>query len=285
MKLVTWNVQWCRGLDGVVDPVRIVHAARAFADFDVLCLQEVARNFPSLAGSAGEDQFAALQQLLPGYGAYFAPAVDLDDGTGRRSQFGNAIFSRRPVAQVFRHALPWPADRAARGMQRSAVEVVVADGDGWVRVVTTHLEYYSAAQRIAQVEALRSLHAEAAGHAAAFAQAPAALSGPFSFAPRPASALICGDFNFRPEAPEHGLMTSPLPAPAPALLDAWWLQHPGRPHPPTLQLPDPDAPAYCSDFIFVTADLAPRVVHVAVEPHSRASDHQAVLIELSDRAS
>ena len=52
MKLVTWNVQWCLGGDGRVDPARIVAEARAFADFDVLCLQEVACNFPALQGSS-----------------------------------------------------------------------------------------------------------------------------------------------------------------------------------------------------------------------------------------
>ena len=28
MRLLTWNVQWCRGIDGVVDPARIVREAR-----------------------------------------------------------------------------------------------------------------------------------------------------------------------------------------------------------------------------------------------------------------
>ena len=28
MKLMTWNVQWCRGVDGRVDPARIVAEAR-----------------------------------------------------------------------------------------------------------------------------------------------------------------------------------------------------------------------------------------------------------------
>ncbi|MGE5088336.1 MAG: endonuclease/exonuclease/phosphatase family protein, partial [Candidatus Levyibacteriota bacterium] len=46
MKLITWNVQWCRGVDGRVDPARIVAEARRFADFDVLCLQEIADNYP-----------------------------------------------------------------------------------------------------------------------------------------------------------------------------------------------------------------------------------------------
>ena len=61
MKLITWNVQWCRGVDGRVDPARIVAAARELADFDVLCLQEIADNFPDprLAGNSDVDQFAA----------------------------------------------------------------------------------------------------------------------------------------------------------------------------------------------------------------------------------
>ena len=67
MKLVTWNIQWCRGCDGKVDPRRIVDHARALADFDVLCLQEVAANYPSLAGSSGEDQFRELAGLLPAF--------------------------------------------------------------------------------------------------------------------------------------------------------------------------------------------------------------------------
>ncbi|HUJ86303.1 MAG TPA: hypothetical protein VLX30_05570 [Burkholderiales bacterium] len=41
-------------------------------------------------------------------------------------------------------------------MPRVALEVVVAAPFGTVRVTTKHLEYYSCAQRIAQVERLRA---------------------------------------------------------------------------------------------------------------------------------
>src|SRR5512142_1619409 len=47
MKLVTWNIQWGLGLDARVDLARIVSTARELADFDVLCMQEVADNFPA----------------------------------------------------------------------------------------------------------------------------------------------------------------------------------------------------------------------------------------------
>src|SRR5215210_3446076 len=100
MKLITWNVQWCRGIDGAVDPARIARVARELADFDVLCLQEVAINFAGLAGSRGEDQMAELAAALPGYVPLFSAGTDLDGGNGKRRQFGNAVFTRLPVLQV-----------------------------------------------------------------------------------------------------------------------------------------------------------------------------------------
>src|SRR5262245_4563714 len=134
MKLITWNVQWCRGVDDNVDPARIVGAARAFSDFDVLCLQEVAVNFPGLEGRRGEDQLAELSAALPGYEGLFGAATDISGGAGSRRQFGNAIFSRLPVRQVFRHLLPWPADPTVASMQRVAVEAVVQSDAGPLRV-------------------------------------------------------------------------------------------------------------------------------------------------------
>ena len=157
MVVITWNVQWCRGCDGVVDPARIARVARGLADFDVLCLQEVARNFAGLEGSKGEDQFALLADALPGYTLVEGVATDrLSETTVGRMQFGNAILTRLPVLQVFKHLLPWPPDLKSLGMQRIAIEVVLAAKGGPLRVTTTHLEYYSKVQRMAQVGRLRN---------------------------------------------------------------------------------------------------------------------------------
>ena len=106
MKLITWNVQWFCGLDGRVDVARVVRHAQAMADFDVLCLQEVAVNYPQLKGDASHDQPALVRSLLPGFEVCFGAAVDelADDGSGRR-RFGNLIASRLPVAQVQHHVL------------------------------------------------------------------------------------------------------------------------------------------------------------------------------------
>jgi hypothetical protein len=94
MKLVTWNTQWCCGIDGVVSPERIVRSARAMADFDVLCLQEIAVNYPRLAGNAAHDQPGLLAALLPGFQLYFGAAVDEAGPGGARSRFGNLVATR-----------------------------------------------------------------------------------------------------------------------------------------------------------------------------------------------
>ncbi len=283
MRLISWNIQWGRGADGRVDLARTVAALRAIGDADVICLQEVAQNFPGLAGGAREDEVALLAAAFPDHEAVFGAGLDVPDGDGGRARFGNLLLSRYAVGQVFRHLLPSPADPAVPSMQRVCVEAVVAAPWGGLRVLTTHLEYYSARQRRAQVEALRALQAEAAEQAAA----PAANkeSNPsFAPRPRPASAVICGDFNCEPGSDEHVAMLS-LPAPGtPAWLDAWQVVAPCRAHPPSVGLHGADWPdrQYCCDFAFVTADLAPRVLALEVVADTAASDHQPLVLELAD---
>jgi endonuclease/exonuclease/phosphatase family metal-dependent hydrolase len=253
------------------------------ADFDVLCLQEVACNYPDLPGSSGENQYEALAGLFPDYTVLKGVAMDtLAPGGGRR-EFGNAIITRLPVLQVFRRLLPWPADPSVPSMQRSAVEAVLDTPSGPLRVTTTHLEYYSAKQRGAQVEALRELQIEAASHAAA--PSPAKENGPFRTPPRPASGILTADFNFQPDDPLHARLQSPLAAGVPAYRDAWQLRHPGRAHAPTLGVHDKGqwpGPPFACDFIFVTEDFAHRVEDVVVNGETDASDHQPVMLELRD---
>lgn len=284
MKLIQWNIQWCRGLDGEVDPRRIIESARSFADFDVLCLQEVAINFPALAGSLGEDQAVALSSALPDYEPVFAAAVDAPGEHGVRRRFGNMIFSRFPVRQVFRHALPWPADDDTPSMPRVALEAVIDTPLGALRVITTHLEYYSASQRDAQIGRLRGLHAEACGHAHAKPSA-AYKDGPFQPLARPVSAILCGDFNLPagPADPVYARLQEPIGSGAPRFVDAWQHAHPGGPHPPTFCVHEhghADTP-YCCDFVFVTEDLVTRVKSVAIDLETQASDHQPVIVEFA----
>ncbi len=53
--MLSWNIQWGRGIDGRVDLARTAAVAREF-DADVLCFQEVAVNHPGLPGGAPMNQ-------------------------------------------------------------------------------------------------------------------------------------------------------------------------------------------------------------------------------------
>lgn len=279
MKLITWNIQWGLGMDGRLDLARMVADACRIADFDLLCLQEVADNFPELAQSEGENQFAGIAALLPGYTAVEGVALDIPDGAGRRKRFGNMILSRYPVQQVLRHTLPWEAAHT-RNMPRMLVDAVVMAPFGPVRVLTTHLEYSSQKLRAAQVEGIREAHRAACERAATGREAG---PGTYGLTPTSASAILTGDFNLKPDDPLIARVQEEFPGDVPAFRDAWAIAHPGQPHPHSFCLFDQTyGPAHTSDYVFVTADLAERVMGVHYDIETTISDHQPVLVELAD---
>ena len=272
--ILTWNIQCGLGCDGVFDLARIARVIRAMGDSDVLCLQEVARNDPAFGD--GADQVARLQALFPEYEAFFGAGLDRRGEGGRRREFGNLLLSRLPVLQVFRHLLPHPAEGGIKHMQRQAIEAVVATAAGPLRVVTTHLEYFSAAHRAAQIERLRQLQAEAADNVARPAK-PAA--SPYDPVPRPAALVLCGDLNVQPHEAEYGQLF------APPLADAWRVVRGDEPHPPSTGLFDRrqwPMGGHCRDYFAVTADVAQRVAAVDMDAATDASDHQPLRLRLRD---
>ncbi len=246
MLLLSWNVQWCRGLDGRVDPARIAAEIRRLGDPDVVCLQELAVNLPHLEGNDARDQAHELAHHFPAHTACFVSGVDIPSSGGRRGYFGNLLLSRLPVGRILRHSLPWPRATDAPTMPRVAIEAELEAPWGRLRVATTHLESKSAADRGAQVARLLEIVAEA-----------------------PPPALLCGDFNLRPDDPLHARLKT-------RFVDAWEAAHPGAVHPPTFRK---EAPV-CCDYAFVTPDLAPRIAAVRVDAETSASDHQPVIVEL-----
>jgi endonuclease/exonuclease/phosphatase family metal-dependent hydrolase len=150
-----------------------------------------------------------------------------------------------------------------------------------VRIITTHLEYYGTLKRTAQVEALRAIYAEGSGHAR-LGQILETGGGPFHDYPRPAATIITGDFNLEPDDRLHARMVAPFGDGTPPLSDAWEAAHPGVAHPATFKIYEkesPDEPEQHCDFIFVSADLVPRLKSIRVDQETQASDHQPVLAE------
>ncbi len=284
MKLVTWNTQSCMGMDRVVSPERIVAVARELADFDVLCLQEISVGYPALTGGQGGNQPELLRALLPGYQLFFGAAVDEWDTDGQRGQFGNLVATRLPVAQVRHHALPYPADPAVPSMPRACTVVTVLDPQlGPVRVMTTHLAYYSRLQRMAQAQALRELHLEACAQAAT-PPATGEAGSPFQDKRHTANAVLCGDFNFSPTDAEHAVIRRPSSSAdgRQRLWDCWRVLHGRAPQPPTFRVHDQsEGPPMACDLVFVSDSLKDRVRTITIDAATQASDHQPVAVELS----
>lgn len=280
--ILTWNVQACRGVDGVVDPARIADVIESMGPVEVICLQEISQNDPDGTGGAA-DQVAALAQRFPDFEVHFGAAIDRGGGRdGQRWRFGNLVLTRAPAVQVFRHSLPEPADGAHKHMPRQATEIVIAGGNGPLRVVTTHLDYHSAASRAAQIDRLRDMQEHVAANHRMPPPDPG--YGPFAASPRPAATVMCGDFNFVVSDDLYRRMLAPVNDDAARFYDAWTVHRGDVPHDPTCGIFDheqwPEGP-HCRDFLFLTADVAARVTSIEVNAETDASDHQPVRLDVA----
>jgi endonuclease/exonuclease/phosphatase family metal-dependent hydrolase len=280
MRVVSWNIHWGCGKDGRIRIHAIIDVLRKLNP-DVICLQEVAANHPELEGSATANQFKQLAGAFGGYHSIDHPTSELYRNNVPRL-FGNLILSKYRITQVQRHLLPWPPDpEHAMGMPRGALEVVLDTPTGKLRVINTHLEYFSPMQRMAQVRDLKYVHWEACERAHIY-QPDSSLEAPFQLGERPATAIICGDFNFTERSAEYGEMLVPVEGALP-LVDAWRAAHPDLARAPTAGLHGykwPDK-ADCFDYFFITSDLEARMTSAEVQSETSASDHQPIVLDLS----
>ena len=284
MRLITWNVQWFCGLDDKVDVERVITHARSMADFDVLCLQEVAVNYPQLTGNAGFDQVARLRKLLPEYEIVFAPAVTELGRQGQRQQIGNLIATRLPIAHAQCFPLPYPPDAGIRTMPRICASATVLSELGPIRIMTTHLEFYSKTQRMTQAKSLVDIHRQACSHVV---DPPLddETGSPFQNKTHTTQAILCGDFNFETIDAEYGVIQQDAPIGSSTWKDAWPVVRGTQPHDPTFRLFDSryGPVPICCDFVFVSASLQRQVRSLQVDGTTRLSDHQPVVLELGTR--
>jgi len=286
MNIVSWNIQAGLGLDGEVDLSRIANVLRALPFHtgngpDVICLQEVSRHFSALTNGTPDDQPAQLEALFPEYTCIFRPAVDLgpygNDTAGKTRQFGCMILSRFPVSQVFNRLLTQQGAGGKR-MQRHVLEAIVEAPSGPVRVATTHLEFNSHPCRLAQVDQILSDYQETLN-----TPTPSSLlhtDSPYSAAPRPTAAIVCGDFNFLTDSPEYQRLT----ATNSGFQDAWCLLDGKQRSFFTCGFDNavqwPEGP-HCRDFFFITNELADNVTQIGVDTETRASDHQPIYLTVA----
>jgi endonuclease/exonuclease/phosphatase family metal-dependent hydrolase len=90
--------------------------------------------------------------------------------------------------------------------------------------------------------------------------------------------------NVPASAPERVRLLAPYADSSQPWRDSWEVLHGTEPQAPTVGIHPADfvdAPA-CYDFVFLTADLAPRLRAHGIDRETTASDHQPVWVELAE---
>jgi len=179
LRLMTYNVHGCAGMDGRVSPRRIARVIAAQGP-DLVALQEIDLG---RRRSRAEDQAAIIARQL-GMHVVFCPTV-----TRGQEHYGHALLSRWPIEIVKRAVLPhdprgwWKEPRAALWAR------VLVNGTS-VHVVTTHLGL-GRYERLLQMRML--LSDEWLGRVSD--------TEPI---------LLCGDFNLTPGSSPYGLAAARL---------------------------------------------------------------------------
>jgi endonuclease/exonuclease/phosphatase family metal-dependent hydrolase len=122
LRVATYNIHRCRGLDGRTSTSRIADVIRTI-DPDIIALQEVVGASPGSAGHA-EELGAQL-----GMGWVMAPARHL-----RNALFGNVVLSRLPILHHAQYDLSWKTCEP-----RCCQRVDIAVGNHTLHLYNVHL--------------------------------------------------------------------------------------------------------------------------------------------------
>lgn len=288
VRFVTYNTQFCTGLDGRTDIDRI---AREVDDADVICLQEIDRHWQR---TGYVDQAEEITKCLPDYYWAMGPGVDVDacyrnsDGRliNRRRQFGNMVLARWPLLMVRNHLLPKLHLRRPMSLQRAALETVVALPDGPCRLVSVHLAHAASSERLIQIERLLTILAAAPNDGGAWSGTdyPAGWGLDGGPQPSPCRGLVMGDFNLTPGSPEYVRLCGPVDekygplSTCDGLTDAWTANgDPGSDGATFGQ----EISARRLDYAFVTSEIADRVTRIWVDQDATGSDHKPLWLDLA----
>ncbi|MFQ6017410.1 MAG: endonuclease/exonuclease/phosphatase family protein [Kiloniellaceae bacterium] len=288
MRFVSYNIQYGTGKDGRVDLDRI---AAEIGEADVIALQEVDR-FWTRSGKL--DQAAEIAARFADFHWAFGAGCDVDasfrDTTGRlvnrRRQFGNMLLARTPIMSCRNHLLPKLGLVEQLGIQRSALEGVIATRFGPIRVYAVHLGHAAAPERLKQIERLREIVASAplAGGVWSGRNYGPEWEPDGPPPPMPDSAVLLGDFNCTPDSAEYELLCGAVEphygrlSTLDGLMDCWTAAGNELDAGPTQVAKAGPARV---DYALATPDLADKVTAMTVDEAARGSDHQPIRVEIA----
>ena len=286
LTLISYNTQYCTGLDGITDPKRI---AREIGHGDIIALQEIDRHW---ARTDHADQAEALSAALPDRYWVFGAGYDMDASTAldgrvinRRRQFGNMILSRWPILMSRNHLLPKLHLSGPMSLQRSALETVIETPIGPLRIFSVHLAHAAASERRLQIKRLLEVVDQGRRDGGAWSGAHInpgwADDGPTVAIPR--ATVLLGDFNLVPSSKEYEMLAGEVdPVFGPLtqedqFADTWQLAGTG----PGTTFEDQHG-ARRLDFAFCSSDLRASIASVSVITDASGSDHLPVQMRITD---
>lgn len=292
MRLISFNIQYGFGSDGRYDLPRV---AEVIQDGDIICLQEVERNW---SRTGMDDQPAILSDLLPQHHWVYGPAFDMDASTveagrvvNRRRQFGTMILSRLPI--LWSRLWPLPRRRMLDPLntQNAALEAMIRAPSGPVRVLSIHLAHVGVEERLEEIDFLLAQHTRASHEGGPWSgtdDEPARNWTEGQAEPEnPTSAIWMGDFNSEPFSAEYARICGATPYHPGARYAGGFVdavaaagQEPGSLHTHEKIIAGKRRLRQL-DHCFVTGDLAGRVKSVTVDNACVASDHHPVFVDIA----
>jgi len=283
MEVISYNMQFGRGLDGGFDLGRICASVKGA---DVICLQEVESGWQR---SNEIDQAQAISELLPEYYAVYGSSFDVDNsfktGDGRvvnrRRRHGVLILSRWPILSSRCFNLPKVHYADKFNMQMCFVEAVIDCEPEPIRIYNLHAGYLGTEERLGQFEHFIDVYQCSPQEQGAWSGKSDIDGDDWSNEREtpvmPKSAIVCGDFNCPPRSPEYQYIIENSD-----LSDCWQLVDPANLYTSTLKhemTEDIDISGKI-DHIFVSADLVDRVLEVKIDDSAEGSDHKPVKTRL-----
>ncbi|WP_160153594.1 endonuclease/exonuclease/phosphatase family protein [Microbulbifer sp. ALW1] len=243
LRVMTYNVHICKGMDGKLSPERIARVIARYSP-DIVALQEVDVRRQR---TGGVDQAHQISRLLS-MDCHFQPAMHIED-----ERYGDAIMSRHPIRLIKKGILPGPPEHSrhhGRAEPRGALWMELDFHGTRVQIFNTHLGL-AKAERMRQIDALLG---------------PEWMGNGDCGRPR----ILVGDFNALPGSAEIKRLS--------AVLDDAQLKLPGHKPKGTFFSRLPKARI---DYVFVEQALEINDIHVPRSELTRlASDHLPLIVDI-----
>ena len=283
MKFVTYNIQYGKGQDDIVDLSRIINEIK---DADIIALQEVERFWPR---TGNVDQVKVLADHFSDYYWSYSPGVDLyiaesSPQDNQRRQFGNMILSKYPLLHVRHHLLPKYSSLDDLSIQRSALEATINIEGQILRIYSIHLTHLSAATRLPQIQHILDIHKNAVHEGSPISGNVSGMDWESGIDSQPVArnALLFGDFNCQPDSLEYNLIAGPISdygghiTSLDGFVDAWCYCGGEKMQGQTSDVND--IPARL-DYCFASTEIRHQINQCWIDNHATGSDHLPVWVE------